>query len=75
MKDLNSVQNLEMPKATWSSHRFSTCSDVKALVNMLCIALRQDRQLEGKGSSLALQTDRASEASVDSLSEGRTFQG
>ena len=48
---------------------------MKALVNMLYTALRQDRQMEGKGSSLALQADRASEASVDTISEGRTFQG
>ena len=82
VKDLNSVQNLEMlillitkSRATWSSHRFSTCSDVKALVNMLFTAIRQDRQMEGKGSSLALQADRASEASVDTVTEGRTFQG
>jgi hypothetical protein len=82
VKDLNSVQNLEMlillitkSRATWSSHRFSTCSDVKALVTMLFTAIRQDRQMEGKGSSLALQADRASEASVDTVTEGRTFQG
>ena len=82
VKDLNSVQNLEMlmllvtkSKATWSPHRFSTCSNVKALVNMLYTALKQDRQLEGKGSSLALQADRASEASVDTVSEGSKFQG
>ena len=82
VKDLNSVQNLEMlillitkSRATWSSHRFSTCSDVKALVNMLYAAIRQDRQMEGKGSSLALQAGRASEASVDAATDGRTFQG
>ena len=82
VKDLNSVQNLEMlvllitrSKATWSSHRFSTSSDVKALVNLLYTVLRQDRKLEGNDSSLAPQTDRASEASVDTASEGRTFQG
>ena len=82
VKDLNSVQNLEMlillitkSRATWSSHRFSACSDVKALVSLLFTAIKQDRQMEGKGNSLALQTDRASEASVDTVTEGRTFQG
>ena len=48
---------------------------MKTLVNLLYTALRQDRQLEGKGGSLALQTDRASEASMDTANEGRTFQG
>ena len=82
VKDLNSVQNLEMlillftkSKATWSSHRFLTCADVKTLISLLYTALRHDEQLEGKGSSLALQTDRASEASVDTANESRTSQG
>ena len=79
VKDLNSVQNLEMlialfkrSKPTWSSHRFSACADVKTLIGLLYAALSQDKQLECKATDLALGPSKTSEASVDS---GRTFQG
>ena len=60
---------------SWSSHRFSACGDVKALISLLYAALNHDTQLECKGGSLALLTGRASEASVDTANEDRTLQG
>ena len=48
---------------------------MKALISLLYTALNQDKQLECKGSSLALLTDMTSGAPVDTANGGRTFQG
>ena len=84
VKDLNSVQNLEAllalitkSKPTWSSHRFSACTDTKSLIQMLHSAISQDKRLECVGGGLTLRPEKASEASLNDAGElqVRTFQG